>query len=90
MSTYTELLPKVEQAWRRGDNILELLAALQGESNLPALGACIAHVYRTVRWGEANYIISVFCGPRGPLRLKTTPVSVSEELRKKVLERPQV
>lgn len=88
MSSYEELFPRVEQARARGDSILELLTSLQGEPNLAALGACIANSYGSLRLGMANHIISVFCEPNPPLRLRAAPIPVSDKVLRLATEKP--
>ncbi len=89
MSSYSELRSLVEQAWSRDRTITEVLGLLQGEQHLAALGKCIADVYGTLRWGEANHLISVFCEPNAPLRLRVTPVPISDQLQRLATQRPQ-
>ena len=89
MSSDSELRSRVEQAWSRDRTIAEILGMLQGEQNLAALGKCIAEVYGTLSWGEANHLISVFCEPNAPLRLRVTPVPISDQLQRLATQRPQ-
>ncbi len=89
MSSDSKLRSRVEHAWAGDRTIAELLGMTQGEQNLAALGKCIADVYGTLRWGEANHLISVFCEPNAPLRLRVTPVPISDQLQRLATQRPQ-